>query len=127
MNNFNLLTQIRKRGILLGGISLAISAVLAGLIVVNDVEDAIQPLQIWLLFTIGATILLLISSPNVRQGRIWYGVDWWLAVISAIVITLFLVIAIIPEQFAPYDYEEEVGFGKLAPGQQSEYWLCNTS
>ena len=54
------------------------------------------------------------------RARKWYGADWWLVVISAVMLTIFLLVALFPQAFAAYDPAAEVGPAFLAPGQAPE-------
>lgn len=49
-------------------------------------------------------------------ARKWYGADWWFVAISAVMVLGFMVIALIPWAFAPYDPLIQVGPRFLAPG-----------
>lgn len=51
-------------------------------------------------------------------ARKWYGADWWFVAISAVMVTVFLIIAFFPDPFAPYGPNEIVGSSFLAPGEQ---------
>jgi peptide/nickel transport system permease protein len=53
---------------------------------------------------------------RVLNGRKWYGVDWWLVVISSIMVLFFIFIAFFPTVLAPYDPLEQVGPRFLPPG-----------
>jgi peptide/nickel transport system permease protein len=53
---------------------------------------------------------------RVLNGRKWYGVDWWMVVISSIMVLFFIVIAFFPGILAPYDPLEQVGPRFLPPG-----------
>ncbi len=50
------------------------------------------------------------------SGRKWFGVDWWLVAISAVMVLAFIIIGIFPGWFAPYSPDIPVGPGFLAPG-----------
>jgi len=49
------------------------------------------------------------------QARKWHGADWWLAAISLVGLTFFIILGLLPGLFAPYDFNEEAGPAKLAP------------
>lgn len=51
------------------------------------------------------------------ESRKWYGTDWWLVVISSIGLVIFGLVALFPDFFAPYDYNEQAGPQMMAPGQ----------
>jgi peptide/nickel transport system permease protein len=53
---------------------------------------------------------------RVLNGRKWYGVDWWMVVISSIMVLFFIFIAFFPTAIAPYDPLEQVGPRFLPPG-----------
>ena len=53
---------------------------------------------------------------RVLNGRKWYGVDWWLVVISSIMVLFFIFIAFFTTVLAPYDPLEQVGPRFLPPG-----------
>jgi peptide/nickel transport system permease protein len=55
---------------------------------------------------------------QIWQARRWHGVDWWLAVISAIGLLVFIIMALFPSVFAPYPYNKEAGPAKMAPFQK---------
>ncbi len=50
------------------------------------------------------------------NARRWYGADWWFVAISAVLVLVFIIIAIFPQLFAPYDPSAQVGPSFLAPG-----------
>lgn len=52
-----------------------------------------------------------------------YRTDWWLAVLSALGLVIFLIIGLFPGLFAPYAYNEEVGPTLLAPGQTPDNYI----
>ena len=52
------------------------------------------------------------------RARKWYGADWWFVAISAIMVVGFIIIALIPDPFAPFGAHEIVGPSFLAPGEQ---------
>lgn len=54
---------------------------------------------------------------RVLNGRKWYGVDWWMVVISSIMVAFFILIAFLPGLVAPYDPLEQVGPRFLPPGE----------
>ncbi|MFZ0493537.1 MAG: ABC transporter permease subunit [Acidimicrobiia bacterium] len=49
-------------------------------------------------------------------GRRWYGTDWWLVAISAVMVLGFITLALFPSVFAPYSPDEQAGPRFLAPG-----------
>ncbi len=51
------------------------------------------------------------------NARRWYGADWWFVAISSFLVLVFIIVAIIPQLFAPYDPQALVGPSFLAPGQ----------
>jgi peptide/nickel transport system permease protein len=53
---------------------------------------------------------------RILNGRRWYGADWWFVTISAVLVVLFIIIALFPRLFAPYGSDEQVGPTFLAPG-----------
>jgi peptide/nickel transport system permease protein len=58
------------------------------------------------------------------RARKWYGMDWWLVVISFGALATFVFLALFPQLVAPYDPRAEVGPSLLAPGETSQgYWL----
>lgn len=54
---------------------------------------------------------------RVLNGRKWYGVDWWMVVISSTMVLFFVVIAFFPTIIAQYDPLEQVGPRFLPPGE----------
>jgi len=50
------------------------------------------------------------------MARHWYGADWWFVAISAVAVTIFIIIALFPGLFAPYAPDALVGPSFLAPG-----------
>ena len=50
-------------------------------------------------------------------ARKWYGADWWMVSISAVMVLGFLSMAIIPGVFSPFGPHELVGPRFLAPGE----------
>ena len=54
---------------------------------------------------------------RVLNGRKWYGVDWWMVVISTGMVIFFIVIAFFPGLLATYDPLEQVGPRFLPPGE----------
>ena len=50
------------------------------------------------------------------QARKWYGADWWLVAISAVMVVGFIIVALVPGLFAPFDSDTIVGTSFLAPG-----------
>jgi len=55
---------------------------------------------------------------RILAARHWYGADWWLVAISAVMVAIFMIIALFPQFFAPYSPFELVGPRFLAPGEQ---------
>ncbi len=51
------------------------------------------------------------------NARKWYGADWWFVAISAVLVAIFITVALVPGLFAPYKPEVQVGPSFLAPGQ----------
>lgn len=49
-------------------------------------------------------------------GRRWYGADWWLVAISAVMVLGFIILALFPSLFAPHNPDVQVGPRFLAPG-----------
>ena len=60
------------------------------------------------------------------QARKWYGADWWFVVFSAVLLVFFVLVAIVPQVFAPYDPKAEVGPSLLAPGEPPEGYILVT-
>ncbi len=54
---------------------------------------------------------------RVLNGRKWYGVDWWMVVISSAMVLFFILIAFFPGLIAPHDPLEQVGPRFLPPGE----------
>ncbi len=124
-NSSNVLHTVRQRWQLVGGIYIALIAALAVLVQL-EVDQALPILQVGLLLGVIFATLLILTSPTVRQGRYWYGVDWWLAVISGLGLVFFAIVAIIPEVLAPFDYNVEAGPNLLAPGEQKGIYFLIT-
>ena len=53
---------------------------------------------------------------RILNARRWYGADWWFVVVSAILVLVFIAIALFPNLFAPYRPDAMVGPSFLAPG-----------
>ncbi len=53
---------------------------------------------------------------RILNGRRWYKADWWFVVISSVLVAIFVIIAIVPQLFAPYDPEAMVGPSFQPPG-----------
>ena len=53
---------------------------------------------------------------RILNARRWYGADWWFVTVSALLVLVFIVIALVPNLFAPYQPDELVGPSFLAPG-----------
>jgi peptide/nickel transport system permease protein len=54
---------------------------------------------------------------RILRARKWYKVDWWFIVVSAVMVATFMVLAAIPQVFAPHDPLVQVGPRFLAPGE----------
>ena len=54
------------------------------------------------------------------RARKWYGTDWWMIVLSLIMLAIFLLMAIVPSLFTTYAPREEVGPALLAPGEATQ-------
>jgi peptide/nickel transport system permease protein len=54
---------------------------------------------------------------RILNARRWYGADWWFVVISSVLVVIFIIIALFPKLFAPYDPHALVGPSFLAPGE----------
>jgi peptide/nickel transport system permease protein len=54
---------------------------------------------------------------QIWRARKWYGADWWFVAISVLMLVFFVLVAIFPQVFAPYDPRAEVGPSLLAPGE----------
>jgi peptide/nickel transport system permease protein len=53
---------------------------------------------------------------RILNGRKWYGVDWWMVVISSFMVAFFILIAFFPTLISSYDPLEQVGPRFLPPG-----------
>jgi peptide/nickel transport system permease protein len=53
---------------------------------------------------------------RILNGRRWYGADWWFVGVSAMMVVVFIVVALAPAVFAPYQPDQLVGPRFLAPG-----------
>ena len=53
-------------------------------------------------------------------ARRWYGADWWFVAISTVMVVAFIIIALFPGWFAPYQPDQIVGPRFLAPGEHPE-------
>jgi peptide/nickel transport system permease protein len=53
---------------------------------------------------------------RILNARRWYGADWWFVAVSTVLVLLFIVIALFPKLFAPYQPDALVGPSFLAPG-----------
>jgi peptide/nickel transport system permease protein len=60
------------------------------------------------------------------EARNWHGADWWFVAISVIILVFFVLVAVFPQLFAPYDPKAEVGPSLLAPGEQPEGYILVT-
>lgn len=74
--------------------------------------DEVPPEEQWQV-DLGQTGLIR----RVLNGRKWYGVDWWMVVISTGMVIFFIVIAFFPGLLASYDPLEQVGPRFLPPGE----------
>ena len=54
------------------------------------------------------------------MARRWYRADWWFVAISTVMVVGFIVLALIPQVFAPFDPREQVGPRFLAPGERPD-------
>lgn len=50
------------------------------------------------------------------MARRWYGADWWFVAISSVMVLIFIVVALFPQWFAPFNPDALVGPRFLAPG-----------
>ncbi len=57
------------------------------------------------------------------RARKWYGADWWLVVVSLVMLAIFIFTALFPQVIAPYDPRAEVGPSLLAPGQRPQGYV----
>jgi peptide/nickel transport system permease protein len=53
---------------------------------------------------------------RILRARRWYGADWWLVAISSVMVLIFIIMALFPGLFAPYNPDQIVGTSFLAPG-----------
>jgi peptide/nickel transport system permease protein len=53
---------------------------------------------------------------RILNARRWYGADWWFVAISSVLVVLFIIVALFPRLFAPYQPDVQVGPTFLAPG-----------
>ncbi len=53
---------------------------------------------------------------RILNARRWYGADWWFVAVSSVLVAIFIIVAIVPQLFAPYDPQALVGPSFLAPG-----------
>lgn len=53
---------------------------------------------------------------RILHARRWYGADWWFVAVSALMVLVFIIIAIFPNLFSPYSPDDLVGPRFLAPG-----------
>ncbi len=51
------------------------------------------------------------------NARKWYGADWWFVAISAVLVAIFITVALVPGLFAPFKPEAQVGPSFMAPGE----------
>ncbi|MGD0708960.1 MAG: ABC transporter permease [Anaerolineaceae bacterium] len=54
------------------------------------------------------------------MARRWYGADWWFVAVSAVAVVGFIIVAIVPQWFAPYSSDALVGPSFVAPGATVE-------
>lgn len=97
--------------------SIAVTGVLSVLVFGLEMTSLVAILQFWLVFNVIALVVTMLASPSVREARRWHGTDWWLAVVSSVLLAFFVIVGIIPEYLAPYSYNDEVGPARLAPGE----------
>ncbi len=53
----------------------------------------------------------------------WHGVNWWLMTISGLAVLFFIFIGLFPGLIAPFDYTEEAGPSKQAPGTSPDAFV----
>ncbi len=53
---------------------------------------------------------------RILNARRWYGADWWFVTVSAVLVLVFIMIALFPSWFAPFQPATLVGPSFLAPG-----------
>ncbi len=53
---------------------------------------------------------------RILNARRWYGADWWFVAVSSVLVLIFIIVALVPQLFAPYDPKALVGPSFLAPG-----------
>jgi len=53
----------------------------------------------------------------------WHGVNWWLMTISGLAVLFFIFIGLFPGLIAPFNYTEEAGPGKQAPGTKPDAFV----
>lgn len=121
-----LLDTIRKTWRTWGSISLIVAAILAGLYFVLDVKAVKGLLQFWAVLNVLVATGLILSSRTVRQARRWHGADWWLAMISGLILVMFIIVGIVPEYLAPYAYNDEAGPARLGPGEVPAHYILIT-
>ncbi|MBI5927916.1 MAG: ABC transporter permease [Chloroflexi bacterium] len=122
----SIMGTIRKTWRTWGGVSLVIAIILAILHLGVKLDGAKGLLQIWLVFNVLFATALILSSQTVRQARRWHGADWWLAMISGLILVLFIIIGIIPEYLAPYVYDVEAGPARLGPREVPANYILIT-
>ncbi len=54
---------------------------------------------------------------RILNARRWYGADWWFVAISSVLVVIFIIVALVPQLFAPYDPQALVGPSFLPPGE----------
>jgi peptide/nickel transport system permease protein len=50
------------------------------------------------------------------MARRWYGADWWFVAVSSLMVLVFIIVALFPQLFAPFNPDAIVGPRFLAPG-----------
>lgn len=53
---------------------------------------------------------------RILNGRRWYGADWWFVAVSSVLVIIFIIVALVPNLFAPYAPDALVGPSFLGPG-----------
>jgi peptide/nickel transport system permease protein len=53
---------------------------------------------------------------RILNARRWYGADWWFVAVSVVMVLAFIVVALFPNLFTPYQPSQIVGSRFLAPG-----------
>jgi len=57
---------------------------------------------------------------RILMARKWYHADWWFVTISAVMVVGFIVLALVPQVFASFSPQEQVGPRYLAPGESPD-------